>query len=58
MNRFKKKPEKTIVIVSPRRHKSTPKKKRLNHFANMHIGCHVVKSVDEGIQYIKRKYKL
>ena len=58
MNRFKKNPLKTIVIVSPRRHQTTPKIKRLNHFANMHIGTKVVKSVDEGIQFLKRKYKL
>ncbi len=58
MNKFNKKPYKTIVVVSPRRHKSTPKKKRLNHFGNMHQGCYVVRSVDEGIQYIKRRLKL
>lgn len=58
MNRFNKKPNKTIVIVSPRRHKSTPRTKRLNHFSNMHKGSHVVKSVDEGIQYLKKRFKL
>ena len=58
MNKFIKKPFKEIVIVSPRRHKSMPKAKRLIHFSSMHNGAFVVKSVDDGIQYIKKKFSL
>ena len=39
---------KWIVIVSPKRASG-----QLNHFANMHPGVKVVKSVDDGIQYIR-----
>ena len=53
MNRYNHKPTKTIVIVSPRRCS-----KKLNHFANMHKGVKVVKSVADGLAFIKRKFKL
>ena len=52
INRFKL-GKKLILIVSPRRYR-----KELNHFCNMHKGVKVVKSVDEGIIYIKRRFKL
>ena len=52
MNRFNKS-NKLILVVSPRRYSG-----QLNHFANMHKGVKVVKSVDEGIIYLKRRFKL
>lgn len=51
MNRFFKR-QKLIIIVSPKRYS-----KKLNHFANMHKGVKVVKSVDDGIDYLKRKQR-
>jgi hypothetical protein len=53
MNRFKKNPRKTIVIVSPKRYKG-----KVNHFANMHKGVKVVRSVEDGLIYLKRKFHL
>lgn len=52
MNRFFKR-QKLILIVSPKRFS-----KKMNHFANMHKGVKVVKSVDAGITFIKRRFKL
>jgi hypothetical protein len=40
---------KLIVVVSPRRASGD-----LNHFGNMHPCTTVVKSVDDGIQYIRK----
>ena len=52
-NRWKREPQKLIVIVSPLRCS-----KKLVHFSNFHIGTVIVNGVDEGMQLIKRKFKL
>ena len=53
MNRFKKGKKKTIIEVSALRYSG-----KLNHFANMHKGVKVVKSVNDGLTFLKRKFKL
>jgi len=52
MNRFKIGKHKDIVVVSPLRHS-----KKKNHFANMHPGVKVVKRIDDGLTFLKRKFK-
>lgn len=54
----KKVPKKTIVVVSPLRHPSTPKKDRRIHFTTLHKNVIVVKSIDDGIQVIKKRFNL
>jgi hypothetical protein len=50
--------EKLIVIVSPTRHKSTPIKERKVHFTSLHKNTIIVKTIDEGIQVIRKRMKL
>lgn len=51
-NRWKRKPEKIIIIVSPLRYQ----KKKI-HFSNFHSGVKIVNTVEGGIRYLKRKLK-
>ena len=52
LNRLKR-GKKLILIVSPKRYKGT-----LTHFSQFHLGVKVVNSVDGGITFIKRRYRL
>ena len=52
-NRWKRKPKKLIIIVSPKR-----KTKKLVHFSNFHQGVQIVSTVDDALRIIKRKFKL
>ena len=53
MNKFKKGPRKSIIIISPLRYNG-----KLNHFSNMHLGVKVARSVEEGLVFLKRKFHL
>ena len=52
-NRWGKKPVKTIVIISPKR-----AKKEKVHFSNFHKGVKIFEKVDDGIEFIRKRFKL
>jgi len=60
LNKFTNKlfPKKLIVVVSPTRHKSTPFKDRKIHFTTLHKDVAVVKTIDDGVEYIRKRFKL